>query len=68
MADRPIVKVIEGGGESPVSGESVVRELVEVLDRRLPDTAPNDPLGHHLHDLRLLLGARLPGPRLVRRA
>lgn len=63
MEQRPIVKVLEGGGEGDVTGASVLGEVFELLAARLPRIPLSDPVRPHLAALAPLLGRELGRPR-----
>lgn len=48
-----------------VSGESVLHEMYDLIRRRLPDVAPNDPARSTLTEAACALGDRLGRPRAV---
>lgn len=49
------LRLVEGSG-TPVHGWDVKQEIIEVLNRRLPDISQDDPLYVQLRNLRLALG------------
>lgn len=51
----PILKVLDGGGEAPplLTGESVLREIADLIDRHLPSVSLDDPERVALQALRL---------------
>ena len=62
---RPIVRVLEGGGEQGVDGTAVLNEIFDLLRRRLPLIPLDDPVRPHLAALTPLLGAQLRRPQAL---
>jgi len=49
---------------SRISGESVLQEMYDLIRRRLPDVAPNDPARSTLTEAACVLADRLACPHL----
>ncbi len=64
---HPLLKVLEGGGDAQtLTGRQVIREMVDLLEERVPLVTSSDPSLRHLWDLHAVLAAQLLTPHSSR--
>lgn len=52
---RSPLRLVEGSG-TPLAGWDLRAEMIDLLERRLPDVSEDDPYYLHFRNLHLLLG------------